>query len=176
MLSLPNELLFLIFEELNPLYLINMRRVCKRTNIICKRIFPKESFRYRLRMQIYSLANGDLGLSICISSIINTTKLYNREIIEMIKNVYFLVKNKSRYFGILGYSVFYFYLYYHPMPNIINLGRMPNVYDDIFIVNLFFNDLETLKYYLETFLDFKRNEYNTDCYRVKNYRMRYILN
>jgi hypothetical protein len=61
----------------------------------------------------------------------------------------------------------------------MNLGRIPNVYDDIFVVNLFFDDIETLKYYLETFLDFKRNEDvngEFNCYRIKNYRMRYILN
>ena len=176
MLILPNELLYIIFEEVNPLYLINMKSVCKRLNRLCKLIFSKESFRYKLRMEIYHLANSDLNLSLCISSIINTTKIYNQDLIQLIKNIYLLVKNKSLYFGLLGYSVFYFYLYYHPMPTIINLGRMPNVYDDIFVVNLFYYDLDTLKYYLETFLDFKQSEYNTNSYRVKNSSMRYILN
>lgn len=179
MLILPNELLYLIFEELHPLYLINMRHLSKRINMVCKKLFRKESFRYRLRMQIYNLANGDLGLSICISSIINSTKIYNEKVIQMLKDVYFLVKNRSRYFGILGYSVFYFYIYHNPISGIMNLGRIPNVYDDIFVVNLFFDDIDTLKYYLETFLDFKRNETldgESNCYKVKNYRMRYILN
>lgn len=176
MLILPNELLYLIFEELSPLYLINLKRVCKRINLVCKRFFYKEAFRYKLRIEIYHLANDDLGLSICISSIINTTKMYNQDLVKMVKNIYFLVKNKSRYFGLLGYSVFYFYLYYNPMPNVINLGRLPNVYDDIFVINLFFYDLDTLKYYLETFLDFKRSEYNLNSYRVKHSSMRYILN
>lgn len=178
MLSLPNELLYLIFENLDPLYLINTRWICKKINLIYKRIFHKESFRNRLRMRMYELANDDLSFSVCISSIINTTKIYNQEVVRIIKDIYFLVKSKLRYFGMLGMSTYYFYLYYSPFPNIINLGRLPNIYDDVYVVNLYFHDLNILRYYLETFLDFKKSdqsEYNTNYYRIKNYRIRYIL-
>jgi hypothetical protein len=97
----------------------------------------------------------------------------------MISRIYSLIKGKSKYFGILGYSIFYVYLHRSPETNITYIGPLPVLVDDTYIMNVYYPDLDNLRYHLERFLDFKNESeytYEPTHYRIKNYKVRYILN
>jgi len=178
-LDFPCEIILMIIESADTLDILNLQWACKRIKKLCDNFTKTESFKNNLRIRIYELSGSDFNLSLCISSILLNTNIYNDRIVRMISRIYSLIKGKSKYFGILGYSIFYVYLHKSPEVNITYIGPLPVLVDDTYIMNVYYPDLDNLRYHLERFLDFK-NESEYTCepthYRIKNYKVRYILN
>jgi hypothetical protein len=159
MLELPREIIYEIMDWLDPFDILNICYICK--------INPNRKYYLYKDKQISRVCNGDNYFINVIDNIIDKIKFIDYNIISILDSIICIIKKTSKYMDILGFNTYVFNI--HKGSNFISRHAIPIIYKDTQIINIYYQDIDVLKYYLENFMNFKIDV------KIKKYNMKFIM-
>jgi hypothetical protein len=159
MWELPREIIYEIMDWLDPFDILNMCYIFKMN--------PTRKYYLCKDNQINRVCNGDKYFIKVMNNIIDKIQFIDYNIISILDGIIYIVRKTSKYMDILGFNTYVFNI--NKGSNFISKYAMPIIYRDTQIINIYYQDVDLLKYYLENFMNFK-----IDC-KIKKYNMKFLL-
>jgi hypothetical protein len=159
MLELPREIIYEIMDWLDAFDILNICYIFKMN--------PNRKYYLCRDNQINRVCNGGKYFIKVINNIINEIKFIDYNIISILNSVMYIIKTTSKYMDILGFNTYIFNI--HKGSNFISKHTIPIIYRDTQIINIYYQDVDILKYYLENFMNFKIDV------KIKKYNMKFLL-
>ena len=166
-MKLPPDIIYEVTKFLDPPDILNLLYVF--------RMQPKESFYTDIDVWITNLSRGNTSFIKTIKRIVRDKMFIDYDIIKILGEIFYIIKQSSKYMDILGFNAYIFNI--KKGSPYISKYTVPIIYADTQIINIYFPNVNTLQEYLETYMNFK-NDYNhheTNTYKVKNYMTKFLM-
>jgi len=144
---LPNELKYNIMDWLGPFDILNFSKVVF--------LDPYRKYYDLIDDEIIKYCNGNTYLKNIIKNIIKDDGCVKYDLLNIFKDIVYIIRKSSKYMDILGFNTYIFNLYKGSV--FISKYSIPIIYSDTQIINIYYPDIELLQYYLEKYMNFMRD-------------------
>lgn len=159
MSRLPYEIIYEIMNWLDPFDILNVCYVFK--------MRPNKKYYLYINDEIDKYCSSDKYFIRIINDVINKMEMIDYNIISILDSIVYILNKSSKYMDILGFDTYVFNI--RKGSSFISKHSMPIIYKNTQIINIYYQDVDLLKYYLENFMNFKID------FKIKKYNMKFLL-